>query len=282
MAIETPVVLLVLLAAMMHATWNALVRSGKDTLLSLFVVKAPTIPVAALVLMFTGLPEVESFTYLCISAVINCGYFYFLTKAYDAGDLSVCYPIARGVAPVTVLLLSVSVLGETPPPSAYAGVGVVSFGIIVLAWRRDSSLPKPAGIAWALAVGLTIAGYTLTDGIGARLSANPIGYTAVLNILTGILLCISVVYLRGRTAAFSSLKKWKTGIIGGTLMFGAYALVMYALTRAPVASIAALRETGVIFAAIIGTFILKEPLGIRRVVASLFVAAGVAILVAYR
>ncbi|MEX0694297.1 MAG: EamA family transporter [Rhodospirillales bacterium] len=282
MVIDTHVVLLVLLAAMMHATWNALVRSGTDTLMSLFVVKAPTILVAAGVLMVTGLPEAESYPYLCMSAAINCGYFYFLIKAYSVGDLSVCYPIARGVAPMIVLLLSVSVLGETPPPSAYAGVAVISFGILVLAWRRDRSLPKPAGMAWALALGLTIAGYTLTDGIGARLSANPFGYTAVLNILTGILLCAAVVYLRGRTASFASLAQWKTGLGGGTLMFGAYALVIYALTLAPVASIAALRETGVIFAAIIGTLVLKEPLGIRRVIASVFVAAGVAILVVFR
>lgn len=282
MTLDAPVVLLVLLAAIMHATWNAFVRSGSDTMLSLFSIKAPTILVAICVLLVTGLPAMESTPYLLASVAINGGYFYFLTKAYDTGDLSVCYPIARGVAPATVLLLSVSILGESPPLSAYAGVAVVSFGILVLAWRHDRSLPRPAGMMWALAVGLTIAGYTLTDGIGARLSGNPIGYTAVLNILTGILLCGAVLVLRGRGAAFASLARWKTGFVGGTLMFGAYALVIYALTRAPVASVAALRETGVIFAAIIGTLVLKEPLGRRRVVASVFVAAGVAILVAYR
>lgn len=282
MTFDAPVMLLVLLAAVMHATWNAFVRSGSDTLLSLFAVKAPTIAVAAGALLFVGLPAPASLPYLFASAVINGGYFYFLTKAYDTGDLSVCYPIARGVAPATVLLLSVTVLGETLPPAGYAGIAIVSFGILVLAWRPDRSIPQPAGIAWALAVGLTIAGYTLTDSVGARLSGNPIGYTAVLNILTGIMLCAAVLYLRGRNAAFVSLKKWKTGVIGGTLMFGAYALVIYALTRAPVASVAALRETSVIFASIIGTLVLKEPLGVRRVIASVFVASGVAILVAYR
>ncbi|MEX0695611.1 MAG: EamA family transporter [Rhodospirillales bacterium] len=282
MTVDASVLLLVLLAAIMHATWNAFVRSGSDTLLSLFLVKALTIPIAVGVLFVTGLPEIESAPYLVLSAAINSVYFYFLTKAYSSGDLSICYPIARGVAPVAVLLFSMFALGETLPLSAYAGVAVISVGIMVLAMRRDKSLPQPAGIGWALAVGLAIAGYTLTDGIGARLSGNPIGYTAVLNVLTGVLLCTAVVYLRGRSVAFASFTNWKTGIIGGALMFGAYALVVYALTRAPVASVAALRETSVIFAAIIGTLVLKEPLGLRRIIASVFVAIGVAILVSFR
>jgi len=282
MTIDASVLLLVLLAAIMHATWNAFVRSGSDTLLSLFSVKALTILIAAGVLLVTGLPAVESAPYLVLSAAINGLYFYCLAKAYSSGDLSICYPIARGVAPVAVLLLSMLALGEVLPLPAYAGVAVISVGIILLAWRRDKALPPPAGIAWALAVGLAIAGYTMTDSVGARLSKNPVGYTAVLNVLTGILLCTVVVFLRGRRAAFASLANWKIGLVGGTLMFGAYALVVYALTRAPVASVAALRETSVIFAAVIGTLVLKEPLGVQRVIASVFVAAGVAILVIFR
>lgn len=282
MTIDASVLLLVLLAAIMHATWNAFVRSGSDTLLSLFSVKALTILIAAGMLLVTGLPAVESAPYLVLSAAINGLYFYCLAKAYSSGDLSICYPIARGVAPVAVLLLSMLALGEVLPLPAYAGVAVISVGIILLAWRRDKALPPPAGIAWALAVGLAIAGYTMTDSVGARLSNNPVGYTAVLNVLTGILLCTVVVFLRGRRAALASLANWKIGLVGGTLMFGAYALVVYALTRAPVASVAALRETSVIFAAVIGTLVLKEPLGVQRVIASVFVAAGVAILVIYR
>lgn len=283
MAIDGTVVLLVLLAALMHATWNALVRSGKDTLLSLFAVKAPTILISAAALVVTGFPAFESLPYLLTSAAINCAYFYFLSRAYEAGDLSVCYPIARGTAPVVVAILSATVISETPPIMAFVGVAVVSLGILLLAWRRSKSLPKPAGMAWALAVGLTIASYTLTDGLGARLSNNPIGYTAALSAVTGVLLCATVLYLRGQKAALESLaSRWKIGLMGGLLMFSAYGLVMYALTRAPVASVSALRETGVIFAAIIGTIVLKEPLGVRRVVASAIVAVGVAILVAAR
>jgi drug/metabolite transporter (DMT)-like permease len=283
MAIDGTVVLLVLLAALMHATWNAFVRSDKDTLLSLFAVKAPTIVISAAALVVTGFPALESLPYLLTSAAINCAYFYFLARAYEAGDLSVCYPIARGTAPVVVAIMSVTVIGETPPITAFVGVAVVSLGILVLAWRRSKSLPEPTGMAWALAVGLTIASYTLTDGLGARLSNNPIGYTAALSAVTGILLCAAVLYLRGQKAALESLaSRWKIGLLGGLLMFSAYGLVMYALTRAPVASVSALRETGVIFAAIIGTIVLKEPLGARRVIASAIVAAGVAILVAAR
>lgn len=282
MTIDASVLLLVLLAAIMHAAWNAFVRSGSDTLLSLFSVKALTILIAVGVLFVTGPPAIESAPYLVLSAAINGFYFYCLAKAYSAGDLSICYPIARGVAPVAVLLLSMLVLGEVLPLPAYAGITVISIGITLLALRRDKALPPPAGIGWALAVGLAIAGYTMTDGVGARMSKNPVGYTAVLNLLTGILLCTAVVFLRGWNAALASLANWKIGLMGGTLMFGAYALVVYALTRAPVASVAALRETSVIFAAVIGTMILKEPLGVQRVIASVFVAVGVATLVNLR
>lgn len=125
MTVDTSVLLLVLLAAILHATWNAFVRSGSDTLLSLFSVKVLTIPIAVGVLYVTGLPAIESAPYLVLSAAINCVYFYCLTKAYSSGDLSICYPIARGVAPVAVVLLSMLALGETLPLAAYAGVAIL-------------------------------------------------------------------------------------------------------------------------------------------------------------
>lgn len=279
MSIDFSVLLLVLLSAVMHAAWNALVRSGDDTLISLFLVKAPTMLVAAGVLLVTGLPAMESVPFMMFSTMVTAGYFYFLTNAYKVGDLSVCYPVARGVAPVSVLLLSVFVFDEVATLSAYVGVAIVSFGVLILAWRSNKAFANRKGLAWAAGVGLTIAGYTVSDGAGARISSNPIGYTAMHSIMTGIVLCTAVIYLRGYAAAIGSLRYWQKGLAGGTLMFSAYAIVVYALTLAPVPTVAALRETGVIFAAFIGTVILKEPLGKRRVLASVFVALGVAILV---
>lgn len=282
MTMDATVVFLVLLSALMHAAWNAMVRSGADTLIALFLVKGPTMFVAAAVLAVVGLPSLESWPYLLASTAITAAYFYFLTNAYRVGDLSVGYPVARGVAPVVVLLLSAAFVGERPTVSGLLGVAIISLGVLILAWRSDARGPKPAAIFWAIGVGLTIAAYTVSDGLGGRASGNPIGYAAVLNIMTGIVLCGAVVFLRGAEPAFASLRQWKTGLAGGVLMFGAYAVVIYALSLAPIAGVAALRETGVIFAAIIGTLVLKEPLGARRIVASVVVAAGVVLLVVGR
>lgn len=279
MTLDPAIVALVLLSALMHAGWNTVVKMGNDRLLALMLVKVPTMLVAAATLAVVGMPAKAAWPYLLASTGISMGYYYFLVRAYHAGDLSVAYPVARGSAPIATLVLSFLIAGEQPSFADAAGVLIVSAGIVALGWQQGAAKGHSATVLWALAVGLTIAGYTISDGIGARASANPIGYAAALNILTGIPIAAVAFALR-RGAAIDALRYgWRKGLAGGVLMFGAYAIVIYALTIAPMASIAALRETGVIFAAIIGTMVLRESYGAKRIAASALVAVGIGILV---
>jgi len=281
-AFDVYVVALVLFSALLHATWNAVVKMGSDRLLALVVVKLPTTLVAAATLLVVDAPAPQSWPYLLGSTAVTSGYFYFLIKAYHAGDLSLAYPVARGTAPIVVLVLSFLLVGETPGAADVAGVVIVSSGILWLCFQPGATPEHATRILWAGGVGLTIAGYTLLDGVGGRLSGSPIGYAAVLNIMTAIPLLVVAFARRGVGVLEVLRNDWLKGLAGGTMMFGAYAIVIYALTLAPMAVVAALRETGVIFAAVIGTILFREGFGARRIAAASTVAAGIAVLVLAR
>jgi len=281
-AFDVYVVALVLFSALLHATWNAVVKMGSDRLLALVVVKLPTTLVAAATLIVVDAPAPQSWPYLLGSTAVSSGYFYFLIKAYHAGDLSLAYPVARGTAPIVVLVLSFLLVGETPGAAGVAGVVIVSSGILWLCFRPGATPEHATRLLWAGGVGLTIAGYTLLDGVGGRLSGSPIGYAAVLNIMTAIPLLVVAFARRGVGVLEVLRNDWLKGLAGGTMMFGAYAIVIYALTLAPMAVVAALRETGVIFAAAIGTILFREGFGAQRIAAASTVAAGIAVLVLAR
>ena len=262
----------------MHAGWNLLAKRGHDGLVAMALIKAPNMVMAAAILAYMGLPAAASWPWLLASTVVNSLYFYFLINAYRVGDLSLAYPVSRGMAPLLVLLLSLGLAGEVPSLTAATGVLLICLGIFVLAARRGASRQHNLTLAWATGVGLCIASYTVTDGIGARASGNPIAYVAVLNICTGIGLVSVAAWKRGPALAQALRTDWLNGVVGGALMLGAYTIVVYALTKAPMAQVAALREASVIFAAILGAIFLREPFGGRRIAASAAVAAGIAIL----
>jgi drug/metabolite transporter (DMT)-like permease len=176
--------------------------------------------------------------------------------------------VSRGLAPLLVLLLSFAWAGEVPSMAAAAGVAVICLGLFALAAQRDASKRHGATLLWAGGVSMCIATYTVTDGIGARVSGNPIGYVALLNIMTGIVL-LSVALRKRRAELGQALRSdWKSAVLGGAMMLGSYTIVVYALTLAPMAQVAALRECSVIFAAILGTIFLHEPFGARRTAAA--------------
>jgi len=268
-----------MLSALMHAGWNLIAKLGDDRLLAIALIKAPTIAVAMAILLVVPLPAPSSWPFLAASVAVNCLYFYFLINAYRTGDLSLAYPVARGVGPMLVLLLSWLVVGEVPTAASVAGVSVICLSLFALGLERGASAKHYESILWAVGVGLTIAIYTVGDGMGGRLSGSPIGYVAALNIGTGILVCGFTVARRG--AAFTQALRlhWFNGALGGAMMLAAYAIVVYAMTLAPMAYIAALRESSVIFAAVLGAVFLREPFGAKRIVAAVGVAAGIAILV---
>jgi drug/metabolite transporter (DMT)-like permease len=271
--------MLVLLSALMHAGWNLIAKLGSDGLVAMAIIKAPNLLIAAAVLAVVGLPAPASWPYLLGSTFVNCLYFYFLINAYRVGDLSLAYPVARGTAPLLVLLLSMAFAGEVPTASAFVGVTVICMGIFIAGAQRKATRQHYATLLWAGGVGFCIAMYTVSDGIGARLSGNPVGYVAVLNIFTGIAVCGTAAWTRGPALAQAMRSHWKKGLFGGMMMLASYTIVVYALTLAPMAHVAALRESSVIFAAILGALFLREPFGRQRLAAAVAVAAGIGILV---
>ena len=279
MGLEPLPLALVLISALMHAGWNLIAKIGRDRLVAMAVMKAPNMVVALVVLGVAGAPDAASWPFLVGSWVVNCLYFYFLTNAYR-GDLSLAYPVARGVAPLLVLVLSAFAAREIPTVSVVVGVLTISLAIFVLAWRPERSPQHAETIRWAAAVGLAIALYTVIDGLGARRAGSVVGYVAALNVMTGISICGAAWFRRGRGPFFDALRRdWKHGLAGGTLMLLAYMIVVYALTIAPMGQVAALRESSVIFAAVLGVLVLREPFGGRRIAASAILAAGIALLV---
>jgi drug/metabolite transporter (DMT)-like permease len=273
---------LVLLAAMMHAGWNFLAKAGDDRLVALAVIKGPSTLVALGILLFTGPPARESWPLLAASVTVNCLYFYFLIRAYR-GDLSLAYPISRGLAPLLVLALSMLVAHEVPSPIGLFGVLLISGGILVLALRREPSRQHLETLMWAGAVALMIAAYTVIDGLGARRAGTSAGYVAALSALTGVAVCGIAWQRRGGARLLQAVRAgWLRGLVGGLLMLFAYVFVVHAMTLAPMAQVSALRESSVIFAALLGVIVLKEPFGRERVLASALVAAGIVLMASGR
>jgi drug/metabolite transporter (DMT)-like permease len=266
---------LVLFSALMHAAWNTVIKTGGDGLLMFAVVKAPTMVIAVLVLAVVGPPSMASVPYAIGSAVGFTAYCFLLVWAYRVGDLNFVYPVARGSAPLGVALLSGLLLGEHLSGPGLVGILIISAGIAALAYHPQTFARHIPDLLRAASVGLCIAIYTLFDGVGARISDNVLGYTAMTSFLAGIPLMIIAFFLRGREMVGFLRHEWKSGILGGVMMFAAYAIVLYAMTLTQLTQVAALRETSVIFAAVIGTLILKESLGVKRIFAATIVAGGI-------
>ncbi|MGF1608371.1 MAG: EamA family transporter [Kiloniellales bacterium] len=284
MALDIGVIALVLLAAVLHAAWNALVKSGGDRLVVLALVMVTPGLLAALALPFVTPPEPASWPFLLASVLIHYLYYGALFWAYEHGDLSQVYPIARGSAPLLVALGAWLLAGEALNGAEWLGVLVVSLGIVSLAWRRggwraaawrDGELKA---VGFALLTGLTIAGYSVSDGMGVRRAGSELGY--ILWLLAGetpVIIAWTLWRRRGRwRSAFTPYLR--RGIFGGILTGTAYGIVIWCMSLGPMAHIVALRETSVLIAAAIGTLLLKEPFGRHRIAAATVVAAGAVLL----
>lgn len=268
------IIAVVLFAALLHATWNAVIKSGRDKFLDATVIAVGAGIAAALVLPFLPLPDRASWPFILISSAIHVAYYSLLAAAYRTGDLSVAYPLMRGTAPLVVTLASGFVLAEPLTGVAYLGVLLISCGIfgLMLSGGRKGAL---APAAFALANALVIACYTMLDGTGVRLSGHAAAYTCWLTLLTPIpLVVISLCHSPCELAAHLR-QRWPTGLLGGSLSLAAYSLSLWAMTRAPIALVAALRETSILFGVVIASSVLKERLGIPRYAAALLVVAGV-------
>jgi drug/metabolite transporter (DMT)-like permease len=273
------VVALVLLAALLHAAWNAVAKAGRDRLLTLWGVVAVGSLTGAVGACVLPLPERTAWPYLAASLVVHTAYLLSLLRMYQLGDLSQAYPIARGISPVLVGLGAAWRVGEPLGPAQIAGLALSSLAICVLALAgRARSADAPRAVLAALVCGALIGIYTVIDGQGVRLAGGELRFIAWSFFLDGIPMTLAVLWLRrGQIGAFVR-DEGARAFMGGAVATLGYAIVLWALAQGAMAHISALRETSVIFAALIGTRVLGEPFGRARVAAALVVVTGVLLL----
>ncbi|MDP3618431.1 MAG: DMT family transporter [Ramlibacter sp.] len=275
MTLTWPVVAAVLFGALLHASWNALVKSSKDKALDTAVIHLIGSLVAIPVVFIVGLPPLSAWPYVIASTVIHIGYYIALTGAYRHGELGLTYPLMRGTAPLLVALTASFTLGETLSPMAWAGILGISCGVLALGLSRHA-LESPRAVAFALANAVVIAMYTVVDGLGVRESGNALQYVIALFALDGWPFALIVFMRRGGRVVWPYARaRWPVGLMGAMASFGSYGIALWAMTRAPVATVAALRETSVLFAALLGAWFLKERFTARRAAATAIIVAGV-------
>ncbi|MFE7792456.1 EamA family transporter [Streptomyces sp. NPDC057460] len=275
------VVVAVLAAAITHASWNAIAHAIKDQLLSFTLISGGGALLGAVTACFVPLPAAEAWPYLIASAILHVAYMALLMRSFTLGDFGQMYPIARGTAPLVVTVLAAVFVGERPDGWATAGVAVACAGLVGVAlWgiRGSQTRPHWPAITAALATGLAIAGYTTVDGVGVRASGTPLGYIAWLMILEGLAVpAYTLCRRRGQLAA--QLKPFAArGLLGAALSVAAYGLVLWAQTKAPLAPIAALRESSIIVGAAIGTVFFKERFGAPRIAAAGLMVVGIGLM----
>jgi len=286
---STSVVLIVLLSALIHASWNALLKAGEDKLLNTVMVAGGCGLIGAVTLPFLPVPAVESWPYLATSAALQVGYFLLLAGAYRSGEMSSAYPLMRGTAPLLIAIASGPLIGEALPAARWVGIALISGGVISLAFEpktnpannpahnpaRSGSVSRGrAAIGFALANAMVICVYTLVDGVGVRASGSPVAYTLWIFVLASAPLVIWALVARGRDFTALVRRRYRVGLIGGLGTAGSYALALWAMTLAPVAAVAALRETSIVFVLVISVVVLKERLTPRRLVSALVIAGG--------
>lgn len=270
----------VLASALIHATWNALIKADGDRLAGLVAMSATQI-VLSLILLANAPPlAVEAWPFILGSGILSTAYLIVLQHAYRSGDFSQVYPLARGTAPLIVAAVSVTALGETLSLGAKIAILLISAGIasLALARRKGDIKRNKAPILWALFAGCIIGCYTLVDGIGVRVAGNVDGYMAWMMLLTASLTVISATLLRGARTPWPPLRSLRMGAAAGALSFASAWVVMWAMANAPLALVSALRETGIVFAAIIAVTVMKEKLDLARAASIASTLTGTALL----
>lgn len=267
----TYLVLLTLFAALLHASWNTLLRGGTDRLWSMTIMCATIALTCVVVAPFLPLPAYASWKYALLSAVLHVGYNLCLVRSYQSGDLGQTYPIARGSSPLMVTSAAALFAGEKMALNALAGIALISGGILLLALQRRLALP---GLKYSLATGAFIAAYSVVDGIGVRIAGDAIAYIVWMSALWGALM--PALYIGLRDA--KSLLRWRPGVVraatGGLVSLLAYGIIIFAMATAPMGAVSALRETSVLFAALLGYLFLGETLTLRKVLACTVIATG--------
>jgi drug/metabolite transporter (DMT)-like permease len=273
------VMTIVLIAALLHASWNYLVKQTEDKHLSMSAVVLGHTPFAAAALLCTPLPEFNSLPYVIAGAVLHTGYQLFLLYSYRIGDLSQVYPLARGVAPLFVAGISVMLLGVNLSQFELIAIVTIGTGIMSLTLvRRSDGLRNRRATSLAIITGGFIAAYSIVDGLGAREAGTALGFYSCLSILNAIIFAAFMGFIRPGLIKKVVSQNWRLAFSGGCASFTAYALVIWAFTLAPIALVTALRETSIIFALLLGVFVLKERLDLVKLIATMLTMLGVGML----
>lgn len=267
------VILLVLFGALLHATWNAMVKAGTDKSLDASLISAGGAVCALPFLMFLPLPNSTAWPFIGASAVLQFVYFQLVAGAYRAGDIGLVYPLMRGCAPLLIAATSGFILDERLSTGALIGTMTICAGILTLAFEARKGGGQ--AIRLALANACVIATYTYVDGIGARVSGNAVSYTLWMSLLPPVLLFAWAISKRGTVAVAVHVRyNWWRGLIGGGGSIASYGLALWAMTKAPMATVAALRETSILFALLISVIVLKEKASPWRYLAGAIIALG--------
>ena len=267
----------VLFAAALHATWNAIVKGGDDARLTTVMVTGFAALIAALCLPFLPSPAPASWPLIGASVGFQLAYFNLIGRIYQVADMSRAYPLMRGAAPLVVAILGATVFGESLTPLAWLGVAIICTGILAMAAAGRPGESR-SGLALALINAGVIAGYTLIDGAGVRRSGAPAAYTLWIFLLTGAPLGAWAMIRRRRMLQRHIVGNWGLGLLGGAGAVGSYGLALWAMTLAPIATVAALRETSILFAVGISGLVLNERVGTARIAAACVIAAGAIVL----
>ncbi len=277
---ETSVFLAVLFAAACHAGWNALIKVGLDPLSTTTLISVGSGVVALAFAPWTGMPALAAWPWLLASVVIHLVYFASLIESYRTGDLGQVYPIARGSAPLMTAAVTSIFVGEKLSALGWTGIVALVAGVLLLSVRGGRQLAEVdrRAIGFALFTALTICAYSVVDGIGARLSANPNAYSVWLFIGIAVVMVPYALYRDGRDVIPAMRRFWLRGFVGGALQVLSYGIAIWAMTAAPIAIVATLRETSVLFGAAIAVVVLKEPLRAVRVVAACLIVCGLVLI----
>ena len=269
------VFLAVLGAALLHALWNALLRVGTSRVAAMMVLSAGQGAIGLAILMTRDWPTAAVWPWILASGLIHTGYQTFLAFAYEHGDLSRVYPLARGTAPMITLLVSALWLAEAVSPLETAGILVLGSGIALLAGGVWNSGESRRMLPYAFGSALATAGYTMVDGMGARALGDPVTYLAWVMVVAGVAFAAVMLALRGQSSIPAAPRVWAVGALGAAFSYGGYAVVVWAMTQAPIPLVAGLRETSILFAVLIGWLVFRERMTPLKGLSAAMIAGGV-------
>ncbi len=271
----TTVFLSIMAAALLHASWNAIIKIGGNKMTIMLVMTLVQAGFGLVIAAGRPMPQGEVWLWLLGSGLFHSFYKIFLSYAYEQGDLSRVYPIARGAAPMVVMIVGAFYLNDVVSGREYIGIAVLGIGILMMARGVFSGGESRRLVPFALGSAMATAGYSLVDGLGARVMGDAVSYVAWLFIFDGLVFTPIAMALKGTVVLRAAPRVWAYGSLAAAGSYGAYAIAVWAMTVAPIALVAALRETSILFAVLIGWVIFKEPMTRGKVLAVMMIVAGV-------